>query len=1765
MNRDELLGRVAATYLADQLEEDGRATDSGTARFIIDCLSADQTAAIARGVLADPDLASRVELKLPRTFVAHYGLPEHVLTDERATHHRNAACAMPALVLANTGDDERQSLADLTPIGAGGLVARSDLWVREAAKDLPLSTNHRKWWERALAALQDLRFVSLDKFGDYVLRVQALVASEGLPIVDALGAALPALSLPKDSKYFTAIPERFLTHGSKWKDLFQKASSKRACYLRKQTPTGMVLTEDELRTSFERVRASIPEHAHAAVESFIESAGGWTPESAILAECEWEDVKPLFDGLRREKYNLGKETTAFYDERDPSLLGDGEREYLRRLSSRRATEGEFDDDKKFFADHRDELREDRKLKSAWDRFVLGAPREVRDFISGLIECLEMLPWDSPATSRKLTIACERRFKKDLRELNVAAGVFFATRYRGLRNLFGRRTSWDVGDLFDFPSLVEQWQAQLRRIPLNVSEAKAALQLKFTVELQFKTPTGGEESEQRQFVWRFDPNWIQCELASDWERLVSSPLRLCRVDREPAAAGASTPSIDLSNVRSLMAAFGQDRGSLVSVHKADSDLAIVWKRNLEEALRLELVTPAGKQELLTAFESFGAEYHAAIKGFFEEGVASEAIQLQLASYSKLLELICATAKGDRNRLLLLRPILQLGVAAVQGNPPAVIVAPWHPLRMAAIKRKATRAGELVRNLLEATTISFGDSRLFFREVREELGHLHYPEVAVGWNSDKAELLSTADSVGDYSLHESPVARHGGRDDTSENPSEGSARVVELVRRYLALHPHERANLSVVLYNCDSSRLPLAVVEKLAELNEDEEDARCQVVLRHRDAKQLRALYEQIVEASQGNGDAFVASESTRDFMARLRIGIMADQAPPPDPREGCPMDMVFSQDVIARHARLEWYRVGARPAEAQSLNPAQWSRRRPVAAGDMKSVVYLTCPVQHGHGWAYLSAVATFFKGDWDGNVSERWLPARELDFQDPSIARIIEETHNLGTWVVNYDELLDRRQLAEQQVRVIRYKQAATQGRNLVISSRAPLGLLRSMILGRLRSLQLNLDEGDLSQLSERFIADANDLSGDIVLRAAKRGTSASELLGVVLSRYLVRAQLRQRYAGWYFLDDYADWLGQREEQIADLLCLSPSGDLDAEPRLAVVVTEAKYVEGAGLAGKRRESRKQLQDTLRRVSGAVVTRSARLDRAVWRARLSDLLVDGVRYPAGANLDLPEWRRVIREERCAVDVRGYSHVFVSGPADADQESECIRLGETDDADYRAYQEVFSRAHVRQIVQSYHRGEDPSAIRQTAVGDCWGTDHGDGSFKGSPPPQNGPDGVDPTSAREEARENQPVAVLPIAAGDGLDSERDVGASTLVTRLDQPHATPEDEANIHEAKRWSYPAIGAWLATASPESEDREQALTWLAEVESATRGALQQFQLRSKLVQSTLTPNAALLKFQGSANLTVDQVLRRRSEFLTTYRLNLVGVQPEPGVVALSIARPQRELVSLKRVWRRWQPAVSGGNRSLVIGVQENDGGLLVLAPGSEHAPHTLIAGSTGSGKSVLMQNIILGIAATNLPSEARITLIDPKQGVDYFAFESLPHLDSGIIDSQDVALTRLQALVVEMDLRYVRLRQARASNLAAYNESVPASERMPVLWLIHDEFAEWMLDEDYKEQVSSVVARLGVKARAAGIHLVFAAQRPDANVMPMQLRANLGNRLILRVDSEGTSEISLGEKGAERLLGRGHLLAKLEGSANLTYAQVPFIAAAEIEEIVRAIR
>lgn len=549
---------------------------------------------------------------------------------------------------------------------------------------------------------------------------------------------------------------------------------------------------------------------------------------------------------------------------------------------------------------------------------------------------------------------------------------------------------------------------------------------------------------------------------------------------------------------------------------------------------------------------------------------------------------------------------------------------------------------------------------------------------------------------------------------------------------------------------------------------------------------------------------------------------------------------------------------------------------------------------------------------------------------------------------------------------------------------------------------------------------------------------------------------------------------------------------------------------------------------------------------------------------------------IRRGEVRIDLRGYSHVFVSSSANDD-----ASLGEQSTvADVpHGLQETFHREGVRAIVAAFDAGGSLFAIRKK-LGDArsweavtyqspaprvnWTT-----QFEVEPvqEPEATPlEGAIASESLEDgvgtaiAAGNGPTAPLPsIAAAAPSNAVGSLGASTLPQRAPDAASAAGNLAALIESHALQQAA-----------ASDEESA--WLAATAQKLRQALLSYNFQAHITGMRLTPNAALIRFAGSDRLRLEDIEGKQSAILTTHGLRLISVSPLPGEIVAAVARPQRETVSLWDVWRQRElnRHDAGVNTAFVLGLRELDGEVLYLNLGpqfgatAQHEPHTLVAGATGSGKSVLIQSLILDIAATNASSLVNIYIIDPKMGVDYGSLERLPHVKGGIVTDQGAATAVLEQLVVEMDRRYELFKGRQARNLTAYNTKCAPEERLPTIFLIHDEFAEWMLTDDYKEAVTSKVGRLGVKARAAGIHLIFAAQRPDANVMPMQLRDNLGNRLILKVASVGTSEIALGAKGAESLLGQGHLAARLSGEPAIIFAQAPYLSDDDLELAVNAI-
>jgi DNA segregation ATPase FtsK/SpoIIIE-like protein len=294
---------------------------------------------------------------------------------------------------------------------------------------------------------------------------------------------------------------------------------------------------------------------------------------------------------------------------------------------------------------------------------------------------------------------------------------------------------------------------------------------------------------------------------------------------------------------------------------------------------------------------------------------------------------------------------------------------------------------------------------------------------------------------------------------------------------------------------------------------------------------------------------------------------------------------------------------------------------------------------------------------------------------------------------------------------------------------------------------------------------------------------------------------------------------------------------------------------------------------------------------------------------------------------------------------------------------------------------------------------------------------------------------------------------------------------------------------------------------------------------------------------------------KDDFLTVEGLELLRVEALKGKYDLVFKREKREIVYYKDLIKNRNLNKESINTKILIGLDEATGEVVYYDLDSED-PHALIGGMTKSGKSVLLNLFIIDLITTNSPEELRLYLIDPKQ-VEFVRYKDIPHLEK-IVTKKEEAIEVLKKLVNEMEKRYELFAKAGVNELKKYNKI--SSNKLPLIVVIFDEFADWMLDKDFKKEVGEAIQSLSGKARAAGIHLIVSTQRPDNSVVVPILRANLGAKFALRVDSEKNSNIILDESGAEKLLGYGHMIAKFAGKKH--YIQGAFISDEEIDEVLK---
>jgi len=276
-------------------------------------------------------------------------------------------------------------------------------------------------------------------------------------------------------------------------------------------------------------------------------------------------------------------------------------------------------------------------------------------------------------------------------------------------------------------------------------------------------------------------------------------------------------------------------------------------------------------------------------------------------------------------------------------------------------------------------------------------------------------------------------------------------------------------------------------------------------------------------------------------------------------------------------------------------------------------------------------------------------------------------------------------------------------------------------------------------------------------------------------------------------------------------------------------------------------------------------------------------------------------------------------------------------------------------------------------------------------------------------------------------------------------------------------------------------------------------------------------------------------------------------PIPGKAAIGIEVPnqKRSIVTLRDILESGDFQNSRARIPLALG-ETVSGDPMVADLAS--MPHLIIAGTTGSGKSVCVNSIICSILFHMSPSQARLILVDPKY-VEMAPYNGIPHLLIPVINKPKDAILALRWLVREMEDRYQRLQSLGARNIESYNER-SADEYMPYLILVIDELADLMLLA--AKEIEDSISRLAAMSRAVGIHLIFATQRPSVDVLTGVIKNNFPARIAFQVASNIDSRTILDAKGADKLLGKGDSLFMGPGSPGARRVQGAFLSEAEVE-------
>lgn len=442
-------------------------------------------------------------------------------------------------------------------------------------------------------------------------------------------------------------------------------------------------------------------------------------------------------------------------------------------------------------------------------------------------------------------------------------------------------------------------------------------------------------------------------------------------------------------------------------------------------------------------------------------------------------------------------------------------------------------------------------------------------------------------------------------------------------------------------------------------------------------------------------------------------------------------------------------------------------------------------------------------------------------------------------------------------------------------------------------------------------------------------------------------------------------------------------------------------------------------------------------------------------------------------------------------------------------------------------------------------------------------------------------EPIFDLPQAAGV-RESVSDSKKMTVSPKKERSKEAPK-KAVEKETDGFSLPTPD--LLNAVPSKTQSGMNEETMRRISSALEEVLKQYRINGHVVQAKPGPVVTLYEFEPASGVKTSQVISLADDIAREMRVVSVRIAVVPGsnVIGIEIPNPKRETVFVRELIET--PLFYENKDKLPLILGKDIGGTPVYADLAT-MPHLLIAGTTGSGKSVAINTMILSLLYRWTPKECRLIMIDPKM-LELSVYNDIPHLLTPVVTDPGKAVVALKWAVKEMEDRYRAMSHLMVRNIDGYNQKLAKARQegkkltrqvqsfdqdgntimkeeeidltpLPYIVIIVDEMADLMLVAG--KEVEAAIQRLAQMARAAGLHLIMATQRPSVDVITGTIKANFPTRISFQVTSKIDSRTILGEQGAEQLLGRGDMLYMAAGKRPKRI-HGPFVSDEEIEQVV----